>query len=215
MDLMGKLIIFDMDGTLIDSDKTIIRCMEEASSHFGYRLHSVRENIGILKLDEILRLNGIPERNINEILVFYKKCYSETFNLDTEPVNKSVETLEYLQNKNRLGVLTLKYEDLTRKLLEYFFRNVKFEFLVGGDSGIRNKTEGLKRIVDISGVDSSQIYYVGDRGSDMKAAMEAGINGIWASFGLGINDSFPQHYRFYKIDSFDKIIDLLYANRKA
>ena len=215
MDLMGKLIIFDMDGTLIDSDKTIIRCMEEASSNFGYRIHSIRENIGILKLDDILALNDIPEKNINEILMFYKKCYSETFYLDTKPMNKSVETLEYLQNKNRLAVLTLKYEDLTRKLLEYFFRNVKFEFLVGGDSGIKNKTEGLKRIVDISGEDRSQIYYVGDRGSDMKAAMEAGINGIWVSFGLGLNDSFPQDYRFYKIDSFDKIIDLLRANRKS
>jgi len=215
MDLMGKLIIFDMDGTLIDSDKTIIRCMEEASSNFGYRIHSIRENIGILKLDDILALNDIPEKNINEILMFYKKCYSETFYLDTKPMNKSVETLEYLQNKNRLAVLTLKYEDLTRKLLEYFFRNVKFEFLVGGDSGIKNKTEGLKRIVGISGEDRSQIYYVGDRGSDMKAAMEAGINGIWVSFGLGLNDSFPQDYRFYKIDSFDKIIDLLRANRKS
>lgn len=215
MDLMGKLIIFDMDGTLIDSDKTIIRCMEEASSYFGYRILSIRENIGVLKLDDILALNGIPEKNINEILTIYKKCYSETFNLDTKPMNKSVETLEYLQNKNRLGVLTLKYEDLTRKLLEYFFRNVKFEFLVGGDSGIKNKTEGLKRIVDISGEDRSQIYYVGDRGSDMKAAMEAGINGILVSFGLGSNDSFPQDYGFYKIDSFDKIIDLLYANRKS
>ncbi len=212
---MGKLIIFDMDGTLIDSDKTIMRCMENASFHFGYSLHSIKNNIGILKLDDILKINGVPEKDIGDILALYRKCYLETFYLDTKPMEKSLETLEYLQNNNKLGILTLKYKDLTERLLEFFFRNVKFEFIVGGDSGIKNKTEGLRKIIDLSGYNNSQIFYVGDRGSDMKSAMEAGIKGIWVSYGLGAGDIFPSDYEFYRVDSLYKIIEILCADRES
>jgi len=208
---MEKLVIFDMDGTLVDSENSIIRCMTEASSKFGYSIKFLKQNIGVHKLDDILKINGVKDRDIKEIMNSYIECYSNTFNLDTRPYNKSEETLKYLQKNNILGVLTLKYEDLTKKLLQFFFKNIDFKYIIGGTS-ISNKTEGLKKIIEISRIDRSMIYYVGDRGSDMEAAYEAGVNGIWASFGLGKEDAFPKDFKFYVIDSFDELIDILGNN---
>ncbi len=208
---MEKLVIFDMDGTLVDSENSIIRCMTEASSKFGYSIKFLKQNIGVHKLDDILKINGVNDRDIKEIMNSYIECYLNTFNLDTRPYNKSLETLEYLQMNNTLGVLTLKYENLTKKLLQFFFKNIDFKYIIGGTS-ISNKTQGLKKIIEISRIDRSMIYYVGDRGSDMEAAYEAGINGIWASFGLGKKDTFPKDFKFYVIDSFDKLIEILGNN---
>lgn len=205
---MGKLIIFDMDGTLIDSDRTIVRCMLDAASHFGFTLNTVRENIGVLKLDDILRINGVPESMIRDILHYYVECYKNSFHVDTRPMEGSLETLLKLQEKNTLGVLTLKYESLTKKLLEHFFNGVRFSYIIGGDSGITDKIQGLNLIKQSSGMDASRIYYVGDRGSDMLAAMKTEINGIWAAFGLGTKDRFPDGFNYQKISSFPDLIEL-------
>ena len=206
---MKKLLVFDMDGTLIDSDKSIIRCLKQVGSDFGYDVKYVSENIGVKKLEEILAMNSIPEGTINEILEKYRECYLNQFKLDTVPMEGAYKTLKELNRGNVLGILTFKNSFLTRQILNHFFEGITFQFIVGGNDNISSKAEGLKRIISESGIPFSQSYYIGDRSTDMKAAMECGINGIWIKFGLGEKDEFNFPFKYRTAHSFEEIPSLL------
>ncbi len=182
---MKYLLVFDVDGTLVDSERTIVRCLKEASEMFGYHIPDVRGNIGILKLGDILKRNGVPEKLVTMMIASYNECYMSSFQRDTFPIEDSAAVLEELQRNNELGILTLKSLNPTKKLLERFFGNVKFSHIVCGDTPIADKMEGLRLIMEHSGRKGEEIYYIGDRASDARSAEEVGIKWVWVSFGMG------------------------------
>ncbi len=202
-----KYIVFDVDGTLLNSDASIVRCMKESSRKYGYEVTHIRENIGVKKLEDILRLNGVDENLIPAIIDDYKRCYEETFHIDTTTVDGSYEVLKKLQ-VNPLGIVTFKYYRLTKMLLDKFFPEINFNYIFCGDFPFKmtDKAEALRIIVENAG-NPEIVYYVGDRREDMEAAKRAGVKGIWASFGLGSLDVGITYD--YKIDSFKELLDIL------
>ncbi len=203
---MGYLIVFDMDGTLIDSEQTIIRCFKESAGKLGHKIDDASRYIGILKLTQILERNGVPEEEIPEIMRMYVDCYLRTFEEDTRTIGNSPEVLRKLQEKNELGILTLKNLNLTLEILKRFFPGINFRYIVCGDRPIENKIEGLRIIMKESGRDGKQVFYVGDRPSDVKSSELAGVNPIWVSFGLGRIDDFDFRGEFITAHSFDDIL---------
>ena len=202
-----KYIIFDVDGTLLNSDASIVRCLKESSRKYGYEISYIRENIGVKKLEDILRLNKIDEKMIPLIIDDYKRCYEETFHIDTTPVDGSYEVLKDL-HENSLGIVTFKYYKLTKILLDRFFPGINFNHIYCGDFPFKmtDKSEALSIIAENSG-NPEIVYYVGDRKEDMDAAARAGVKRIWASFGLGSLDEGITYD--YKINNFRELLDIL------
>ncbi|MDA8055304.1 MAG: HAD hydrolase-like protein [Thermoplasmatales archaeon] len=205
---MGFLLIFDMDGTLIDSEHSIIRCFRESAGKLGYVIKDASRYIGVLKLTQILRKHGVPERDLPEIMKLYVDCYLRTFTQDTKPIENSPSILKKLQENNELGILTLKNLNLTLEIAKHFFPGVNFKYIVCGDRPIENKTEGLKLLVEQSGKDPRQIFYIGDRPGDVKSADEAGIRAVWVSFGLGKISDFDFKSDFRIADSYDDLLEM-------
>ena len=205
---MGLLLVFDMDGTLIDSEQSIVRCFRESAGKFGYDVSDVPKYIGVLKLTQILKRHGVSDVDLPAIMKGYVDCYLNTFALDTKPMGNSPSVLKELQKRNELGILTLKNFGLTVEIAKRFFPGIEFKYIVGGDLPIENKVEGLKYIIDQSGKDPKQIYYIGDRASDVKSAHEVGMRAVWVSFGLGKLSDFDFESDHKVADSFDDLLDL-------
>lgn len=206
--MVAFLLIFDMDGTLIDSEKSIVRCFRGSAGRFGYEMGDVSKYIGVLKLTQILSKYGVPDRDLPVIMKDYVDCYRSTFHKDTNPIGSSQSVLKKLQEKNELGILTLKNRDLTIEIVKRFFPGVNFRYIVGGDKPIENKVEGLKIIEEESGLKPDQIYYVGDRASDVKSANEAGMRAIWVTFGLGKKSDFDFSGDYKIANSFDDLLKI-------
>jgi len=75
---VGLLLVFDMDGTLIDSEQSIVRCFRESAGKFGYEVGEISKFIGVLKLTQILKRIGVPEKDSHEIMESYVDCYFNT-----------------------------------------------------------------------------------------------------------------------------------------
>ncbi|MEM4379502.1 MAG: HAD family hydrolase [Thermoplasmatales archaeon] len=203
---MKNLIVFDVDGTIVDSVKSITRCLTEASLKFGYRIEDITEFVGVLKLSQALIKRGVRKEDVEGILDEYRRCYMDTFTIDTRPVNGARDTMLKLQLTNDLGILTLKDMKLTEKLIKTFFSSVNFKYMVCGDRPIQDKAHGLRLISEESGIEKNRIYYVGDRAEDVRSAIEAGVNAIWVSYGLGKRRDLPTNWKFLEIK---EIKDLL------
>lgn len=202
---MMKYFIFDVDGTLLDSDRTIVRCLTNSAKEFGYKIKEVKDNIGVKKLEEILEINGVNKSDIKKIIETYKMCYESTFKIDTTPVEGSYEVLSKLKEYNKLGIITFKYYNLTKMLLNEFFKGIEFDYIFCGDFPfpLREKSDALNIILKEAG-DPQSIFYIGDRKSDMESAFKVGVKSVWASYGLGSHDG---EFRYdYKIDSFQELL---------
>ena len=202
---MNNLLVFDVDGTLINSVKSISRCLREASGKYGYEIGDISEFIGVLKLSEALRRRGVREDDVSKILEAYRECYLLTFRIDTEPVRGARDVLLDLQKYNILGILTLKDLRLTEEILRAFFDGVTFKYTVCGDRPIKSKAEGLNIIAEESGFERKKIYYIGDRGEDVKSAMEAGVNAVWVSYGLGKRGEFSGLSDYIEVQNFSDL----------
>lgn len=205
---MGYLLIFDVDGTLIDSEKTIMRCLIESSKKLGYSISDVRDNIGVIKLAGILEKNGVKENDITIIMNDYNQCYINTFEKDTEPMKDASKVLEKLQIDNDLGILTLKSLKPTTELLKRFFGGVRFRYIVCSDRPVKDKTDGIRIIIEEAGVDKESAYYIGDRASDMQSAKDAGIKSVCVNFGLGEERDLETDGQHLVARSFDEILKI-------
>lgn len=197
-----------MDGTLIDSEQSIVRCFRESAGNFGYDVGDVSKYIGVLKLTQILQRIGVSPEDLPEIMKGYVDCYLGTFTKDTKPIGNSPAVLKKLQEKNELGILTLKNLGLTLEITKLFFQGIDFRYVVCGDRPIENKVEGLRIIVDQSRMDPEKIFYIGDRASDVKSADEVGIKSVWVSFGLGKESDFYFKSDFKTANSFDDLLEI-------
>lgn len=205
---MGYLLIFDMDGTLIDSEKSIVRCFKESAGRKGYEIGDVSKYIGVLKLTQILSRYGVPSEELPGIMNGYVECYLETFASDTTPIGNSPIVLKKLQERNELGILTLKNRGLALEITRRFFQGIDFKYVIGGDRPIENKVEGLRIILEESGISPDRVFYIGDRAGDIRSAREAGINSVWVSFGLGKTSDFDFGEGFRTADSFDDLLKI-------
>ncbi|MEM3313768.1 MAG: HAD family hydrolase [Thermoplasmatales archaeon] len=205
---MKNLIVFDVDGTIVDSVKSITRCLTEASLKFGYRIEDITEFVGVLKLSQALIKRGVRKEDVEGILDEYRRCYMDTFTIDTRPVNGARDTMLKLQLTNDLGILTLKDMKLTEKLIKTFFSSVNFKYMVCGDRPIQDKAHGLRLISEESGIEKNRIYYVGDRAEDVRSAIEAGVNAIWVSYGLGKRRDLPTNWKFLEIKEIKDLLSI-------
>ncbi|MGC8645817.1 MAG: HAD family hydrolase [Thermoplasmata archaeon] len=202
---MKNLLVFDVDGTLIDSARSISRCLREASGKYGYSIGDISEFVGVLKLSQALERRGVRTDDVDRILDAYRSCYLSTFKMDTRPVDGARETLLRLQESNFLGILTLKDLRLTEEIISTFFDGVNFSYVVCGDRPIGGKVEGLNIIAEESGVERGRIYYIGDRAEDVKSAYEAGVKAVWASYGLGKRAEMQGLTSYLEIEKFEDL----------
>ncbi|MEM0129959.1 MAG: HAD family hydrolase [Thermoplasmatales archaeon] len=205
---MKNLIVFDVDGTIVDSVKSIMRCLTQASWKFGYRIEDITEFVGVLKLSQALVKRGVRKEDVEGILDEYRRCYMDTFTVDTKPVNGARDTMLKLQVANDLGILTLKDIKLTEELIKTFFSGVNFKYTVCGDRPIQDKTDGLRLISEESGMEKNRIYYVGDRAEDVRSAIEAGVNAVWASYGLGKKCDLAADWKFLEIKEIKDLLSI-------
>tara|TARA_B100000780_G_C21081389_1_gene435472 strand:+ start:181 stop:810 length:630 start_codon:yes stop_codon:yes gene_type:complete len=180
MDLV-KLVIFDLDGTLVDSDKTVIRL-----------LNTIREDLNLptLKIKDIslyLSLGGeemIKKTIANEIdtkhyLEIFRQRYLDD-SLDNENLFDGViDYLNHLKSKGiQMAVFTNKPKDLTIKTLNRHQIYDFFNYIVTRDDVDFKKPDpdGCHKIIKMSSISPENIIMIGDSELDQKAANSASIS---------------------------------------
>ena len=181
---MKKLVIFDLDGTLLDTIADLAVATNHALTQLGYPTHEV-ETIrtfvgnGINKLLE----RSLPEDKRTEADVMQMRThfipYYDAHNADfSSPYPGVVALLEALQAKGlMIAVASNKYQEATEKLVNHYFPTIRFVEVLGQREGIPVKPDPIivHDILKKANVSPEDTLYVGDSGVDMQTAINAGI----------------------------------------
>ena len=193
--LFPKAVIFDLDGTLIDSAPDLHAALNRLMAMEGRRL---------LKIDEVVRMigDGVPklvERGyqatgelpnnveLNKKIEHFIEDYEKNSTNLTTLFPNVTETLKVLiKNQVQLGICTNKPQAATLKVLQHFGLTKIFQAVVGGDQlqGVRKPDpRHLMATLDILNVMPKDVVMVGDSPNDIGVAINAGVTSVAVSFG--------------------------------
>ena len=190
---MKRLVIFDLDGTLLNTIADLAASTNQALRHFGYPEHPTEAyrffvGNGINKLFERALPEGErTEENVLRIRSQFIPYYNE-HNADfSTPYPGIPEVLETLQSKGiQLAVASNKYQLATEKLIAYYFPTIHFVKVLGQREGIPVKPDPtiVYDILKETDIPKEDVLYVGDSGVDMQTALNAGVDAVGVSWGF-------------------------------
>lgn len=187
---MLKAVLFDMDGTIIDSDLMIVYTWCDLYRKFkpGYKPH----------LADLLSFSGppldlslrkeFPDIPVKETLAYYEKRTKGYYDDYVSSFKAEKEVLETLKERGlKLGVVTNKARSFADYSLEVAHLEGLFDLVIGGDEVMRNKPdpEGIYSAMGQLGVsDKQEVVYVGDTIYDYEAAKRAQVPFLMAKWCL-------------------------------
>lgn len=187
------LIIFDLDGTLLNTIDDIANCANFVLSKNGFQTHQVNDYKKFIGegTDKII-LNSIPDNyhnrkeQISKIISEYYECYSQNC-LKMSSLYKGInEELNcFLVNGFKLAVFSNKADLFVHKCVSHYFKAGIFDMVLGSKVELKRKPapDGLNLIRKTLQTDVANCIYVGDSVADAQAAKNAKMKFIGVSWG--------------------------------
>lgn len=188
---MGFCIIYDLDGTLIDSRRDLCTGVNLMRKSFGLEplaLETVVSYVGNGARNLASRSITGTDIDLNEALARMKQFYAQHLTDDTyayEGVQDGVKAI------HRMGipqaVITNKQSEAARRILDHFGILECFEVVIGGGDGFPLKPEpdSLLHVANTTGSDVKTSWIVGDNYTDLESGRRAGMQRCYAAYGFG------------------------------
>jgi phosphoglycolate phosphatase len=190
-----RAVLFDLDGTLVDSLEDLtdaVNHMRETFSLLPLTYRAVRQMIG-KGAKNLIRL-ALPDSSVNDVergLQLFIDFNTEHITDKSRLYQDAAETLKCLQVIDiRLAVVSNKNEQLSNLILQHLGIHHFFGIICGGDTFSEMKPSPLPllRIIDQLGVAPHEAVMVGDSINDIEAGRQAGIVTIGCRWGFGNPD---------------------------
>ena len=192
--LEGATVVFDLDGTLIDTAPDLIHAVNHALGLAGYDAvppAAVRPFIafgGRRMLEESIRVSGLhPDADeVDDLFQHFLDHYAANIAVDSKPYPGLLDVLEHLDAHGaRMGVCTNKREDLSRQLLAALGMDHYFGAIVGRDtlSVYKPHPGHVTTTIERAGGRVERAVMIGDSTTDTTAAKAAGVPVVAVSFG--------------------------------
>lgn len=215
---MKELIIFDLDGTLLNTIEDLANSTNYALRKNGFPEHKIAEynffvGNGINKLFERALPEGVKTKeNIlkirNEFLIHYDKHNTDA----SKPYPGIPDLLEALkQKKYMMAVASNKYHTATLKLVNHYFPNIPFIVVFGQREGIPTKPDPtiVHEIISIAKSTSAKTLYIGDSGVDIQTAQNAGVENIGVTWGFRPMEELEALKPNYIVNQAEDILELV------
>ncbi len=213
-----KAVLFDLDGTLLDTIDDITESMNHVLAASGFPQHS-RETFmyfvgdGEQKLVERALPEGMKdEANIEKYLHEYRTVYGENCTVKTRPFDGIPELIQEIKKKNRLlTVLSNKNDPLVLKTVETFFNPSDFALIWGKKPEFPQKPDPASAIAQAKelALETSEFLYIGDSEIDMETAQKAGMVAMGATWGFRPESVLRKHGADYIIHTPKEALSLL------
>lgn len=186
-------VIFDLDGTLLDSLEDLAESMNQALESLGFAPHPVAAyKYFVGDGMEVLARRVLPEvardgDTLARIVAAMRQVYGRRWDLKTRPYAGVPELLAALRARGlRRGVLSNKPDDFTRLTVERLLAPHVFDLVQGVGSGTPSKPDpaGALAMAARLGVAPAACLYLGDTATDMQTACRAGMCAVGALWGF-------------------------------
>ncbi len=186
-------VIFDLDGTLLDTIDDLADSMNKVLAQLGLPVHEVESykdmvGDGLTNLVErVLPANHRKTSTIEYCIREMEEEYQKRWNKKTRPYDGIPELLAaLLKRKVRMNVLSNKLDRYTQISVDFYFSQFPFECVMGATPSIPIKPDpaGALFIAKKLGVEAKNFVYLGDTNTDMKTALAAGMLPVGALWGF-------------------------------
>lgn len=215
---LPRLVMFDLDGTLIDSVPDLAAAVDRMLVELGRPaagVENVRDWVGngarVLVRRALaggLGHEGIDEALASEALALFMDAYADNHAL-TRVYPGVLETLDHLREREvMLALITNKPARFLPELLADKGLDGYFRWLVGGDSLPQQKPDpaALLWVMDRAGVTAGEALFVGDSRNDVRAARAAGVTCVALSYGYNHGEPIAQERPALVIDDLRQLL---------
>ncbi len=194
----GKLVIFDLDGTLLDTLADLGDSVNRMLTHFGYPMHSYEAIKGMVGNGAArLALNAIPGHEndpmAKECVEYLLANYDDGSNNKTKPYRGIPEVIAALREHGiKTAVVTNKLDAVANSLCKKYFDG-QMDYVLGDRAEIKRKPdpEGVFYVMNTLGCDRG--VYVGDADTDIAVAKNAGMPSVSVTWGFRDREFLAAH----------------------
>ena len=188
---MKSLILFDLDGTLLDTLEDLSEAVNHALALRGLPLHTVEEyrhmvGHGVRNLVQQALPSGVDDTLVDAALADFKDYYQAHIDVHTHPYPGMPELLSDLHARGvQLAVASNKFQEGTEYLIQRFFPGIPFVAILGNRPGypLKPDPEIVQEVLRRSGVSPEDALLVGDSPTDMRTAANGGIEALAVTWG--------------------------------
>lgn len=213
---MIKAVIFDLDGTLLNTLEDLTNSVNHMLTHYGYpkrTISEVRSFVGDGARQLVTRALGTPlnQETVDEYLSFYEAHYDIHKQDFTRPYEGIIELLEQLkEQKIMMAVVSNKQHEAVKPLVRSIFGDY-FALAIGESKELKKKPspEMLFYAIKELGLKKDEVIFVGDSDVDMQTAINANVAVIaclWGFRDLEVLSKYNPNYLVNKPDDILKII---------
>ena len=204
------IILFDLDGTLIDSTEAILE-----SFHNSFDVHNashpsddaIKALIGY-PLDIMFAELGIEEEKVWDFVATYKECYREISRQKTILLKNAKEAVVLAASFAEIGIVTTKTGRYSQILMEHFGLMDYFKVLIGREHVQKPKpdAEPIKKALEKFDIRDTNIWMIGDTKLDLISAKNAGVNSIGVLSGYDPKEVLEEHTKIIFNDALEAIM---------
>ena len=209
-------IIFDFDGTVVDTGEGIIKSLQYSFEQMGHEvpdMSDLKKFIGPPIYYSYTHFYGVSEDEVEAYIKKYRERYTVKGIYECHVYDGMRELLVSLKQKGvKLGIASSKPERLIYDVANYLNLTDLFDAIVGvkiDDSNHSTKTGLVLECMEkLGAADKSKVLMVGDRCFDIDGAAGAGVDSCGALWGYGSREEFMEHKATYIVGTAKEIIEL-------
>lgn len=208
-----KSVLFDMDGTVLDTLDDLCNAVNHTLSYYGYPVISkfqCAQNLG--NGARYLIEKSAPEGvEIDQMLKDYMQYYNEHCLVDTAPYSGILELMNRLkENGVKMAIISNKPDKATKELSRKFFSDI-VDFAVGESETVKRKPnpDAVLAAADYFGLKKEECVYIGDTEVDVQTGINAGIDVIAVLWGFRTKEQLMKSGATVFANSSDELLELL------
>lgn len=209
---MYDTVIFDMDGTLLDTLDDLTSAVNHTLEQYNYPVHTKEEvrsfiGNGINRLMKNAAPEDIDDETFDRVFHSFKEYYTAHSVIHTEPFSGILPMLKTLHQRGiKTAIVSNKNIEAVKVLSEHFFGDY-IKIAIGEKESIRRKPYPDTLLEAMRLLDAGKTLYVGDSVVDKQTADNAGVDCVLVRWGYGsdIDSLHPAAI----IDKPDELLDML------
>lgn len=208
------IFLFDLDGTLTDSQEGIINAFKYTIKKMNLEKrddNSLKKYIGP-PLNETFKGDfNLDDEKVNKAIDYFREYYREQGKYENIPYVGIRELLKQISKNNTLAVATSKVEDQAIAIIKHFDLDY-FDLISGSseDSSRTSKEEIMKYTLnELKVEDKSKVFMIGDRYTDINASHKIGANSIGVLWGFGSREELENCKANYIVKNVEELGSLI------
>ena len=215
---MVKAVIFDLDGTLLDTLEDLANACNYALRSCGYKEHLVKDYVRFVGSGRYILIQRIvPEEYkenkdvINKVLALFDEYYGEHMIDNTKPYDGIDDMIQSLKERNiKLAVVSNKPDEFAGDVVKKYFGD-DFEITYGQrpNHAVKPDPRTVYEVIEYLNINKEECIYVGDSDVDMNTATNAEVKSVGVAWGFRGSEELKKAGADYIIEKPSELLDIL------